>query len=399
MRLKPDTPAFTLLLALLTAVGPVSIDIYLPSLPSLVSVFGTTSAGAQATITAYYIGFALAQIIYGPISDRIGRRPVLLVGLAAYVAASLACVLAPSLEALIVARVVQAVAAAAPIILARTIVRDLHSGVRAGNLLSVMSSIMGVVPVIAPAVGGFLAQRFGWQSNFWVMTVAGAFAFLLVVSALPETIGDRRAAVLSPLSILRSYRVVLRSRTFLLYAAIVCLGYGGLITYIGVSSFIVQGHYRLSPVGYGFTFAISSVGYIAGTFLGRIIAGRRGLDRAVGMGVALLAAGGAVLPAAVALGPGRVAEFVVPVIVYMAGIGIIIPQGIAAALTPFPERAGAASSLIGFLHMTTAAIVLAVAGALFGDAAFANACVLGVTGVLAVAVFAGGHRVRRAVPA
>ena len=398
MRLKPDTPAFTLLLALLTAIGPLSIDIYLPSLPSMATVFATTAAGAQATVTAYYIGFAVAQVIYGPISDRVGRRPVLLVGLVGYAAASLACVLAPSLEALIIARVVQAITAAAPIILARTIVRDIHSGVRAGNLLSVMSSIMGVVPIVAPAIGGFLDLHFGWQSSFWVMTVSGALAFLAVAFILPETIGGRRAVTLSLTSILRSYRIVLQSRTFVLYASMVCLSYGGLITYVGVSSFIVQGHYRLSPVGYGFTFAIGAFGYIVGTFLGRIIAARRGLDRAVGAGAALLAAGGAVLPAAVALGPGKVVEFIIPVVVYMIGIGIIIPQGIAAALTPLPERAGAASSLIGFLHMTTAAVVLAAAGVLFGDAAFANACVLGVTGVLALVVYVGGARLR-AVPA
>ncbi len=396
MRLKPDTPAFTLLLAFLTMIGPMSTDIFLPSLPSMARVFNTTAAGAQATITAYYVGFALAQIIYGPISDRVGRRPVLLIGLAGYVLASLACVVAPSLEALIVARVVQAVAAAAPIILARTIVRDIHSGVRAGTLLSVMSSIMGVVPIVAPAVGGFLDVHFGWQSNFWIMTASGVLAFLAVAFILPETIGGRRAARLSPASILASYRVIAGDPTFRIYAAMVCLSYGGLITYVGVSSFIVQGHYRLSPVGYGFTFAIGALGYIVGTFLGRIIATRRGLDRAVGGGCAFLAAGGVLLPAAIALGPGRVVEFIIPVVVYMIGIGIIIPQGIAAALTPFPERAGAASSLIGFLHMTTAAVVLGAAGVLFGDAAFANACVLGVTGALALVIYVGGARLRTA---
>jgi DHA1 family bicyclomycin/chloramphenicol resistance-like MFS transporter len=399
MRLRTDSSAFTLLLALLTAIGPVSIDIYLPSLPSMVDVFHTTSAGAEATVTAYYIGFALAQVIYGPISDRLGRRPVLLVGLAFYVAASLVCVLAPTLEALIVARVVQAVAAAAPIILARTIVRDLHSGIHAGRLLSVMSSIMGVVPIVAPAVGGFLALHLGWRSNFWVMTAAGAFAFAAVALVLPETIGDRRAARLSPASILASYRFVLASGTFRLYAAIVCLAYGGLITYIGVSSFIVQGSYGLSPVGYGITFAVSSVGYIAGTFFGRSVAARRGLSRAVGAGSALLGVGGILLPTAVVLAPAQIVEFIIPTVIYMAGIGVIIPQGIAAALTPFPERAGAASSLIGFLHMTTAAVVLAAAGALFGDAAFANAGVLAVTGLLAVVIFLAGRRIRSAVPA
>ena len=392
MRLKPDTAAFTLLLAFLTAVGPISTDIFLPSLPAMARVFGTTIAGAQATLTVYFIGFALAQIIYGPISDRIGRRPVLLAGLAAYTLAGLACVLAPSIHTLVAARAVQAVAAAAPIILARTIVRDIHSGVRAGNLLSVMASIMGVVPIVAPAVGGFLEISFGWQSSFWVMTAAGALAFVLVAVLLPETLRrERRAERLSLGSVLASYGVVIRNPTFRFYAALVCLAYGGLITYVGVSSFIVQGRYRLSPVGYGLTFAVGAAAFIVGTFAGRRLAARRGLDRAVGTGAAFLAAGGALLPAAIALGPGRVIEFIVPVVVYMVGIGMVTPQGFAAALTPFPERAGAASSLLGFLHMGTAAIILSAAGLLFGDAAFANAAVLGATGLAAVVIYVGAR--------
>ena len=399
MRLKPDTAAFTLLLAFLTGVGPISTDIFLPSLPAMARVFGTTIAGAQATLTAYFIGFALAQIIYGPISDRVGRRPVLLVGLAAYTLAGLACVLAPSIHMLIAARTVQAVAAAAPIILARTIVRDIHAGVRAGNLLSVMASIMGIVPIVAPAVGGFLDVSFGWQSSFWVMTAAGALAFVLVAILLPETLRrGERAERLSLASIVASYGVVISSRTFRLYAALVCLAYGGLITYVGVSSFIVQGRYRLSPVGYGLTFAVGAGAFIAGTFLGRALAARRGLDGAIGTGAAFLAAGGVLLPAAIALGPGSVIEFIVPVVIYMIGIGVVTPQGFAAALTPFPERAGAASSLLGFLHMGTAAIILTAAGVLFGDAAFANAMVLGVTGFAAIVVYLGA-RMRRTAPA
>jgi DHA1 family bicyclomycin/chloramphenicol resistance-like MFS transporter len=396
MRLRPDTPAFILLLAFLTMIGPLSTDIFLPSMPSMAVIFATTPAGVQATLTSYFVGFALAQLLHGPISDRIGRRPVLLAGLGAYTVASFLCVIAPSIDALVAARFLQAVSAAAPIILARTIVRDIHAGVRAGQLLSVMASIMGVVPILAPTMGGFLEAHFGWQSSFWAMTLIGVAGFAVVVVTLPETIRAPRAERLSPGSIARSYAVVARSAVFRSYAALVCLAYAGLIVYVGGSSFIVQGRYGLSPVVYGLTFALGAAAFIVGTVLGRRIARHGTLDRAIGTGVAFLAGGGVLLPLGIAFGPGHIAEFIVPIAVYMVGIGIVIPQSLAAGLTPFPERAGAASSLLGFLHMGAAAIVLWSTGALFGDNALANAFVLGTSGVSAALVFLATARTRRA---
>ncbi|HVY19296.1 MAG TPA: multidrug effflux MFS transporter [Bauldia sp.] len=396
MRLKPDTPAFVLLLAFLTMIGPLSTDIFLPSMPAMAVIFHTTPAAIQATLTAYFIGFALAQLAHGPISDRIGRRPVLIAGLAAYTIASFLCIVAPSVELLVAGRFVQSVAAAGPIILARTIVRDIHSGVRAGQLLSVMASIMGLIPILAPVAGGFLEANFGWQSTFWVMTLAGVAGFGIVAIALPETIRERRTEPLSILSIAQSYAVVARSRIFLAYAALICFAYSGLIIYVGTSAFIVQGRYGLSAVAYGLAFACGAVAFVGGTVLGRRIAKHGTLSRAVGFGVAFLAAGGVLLPLCVALGPLHVASFVVPMAVYMIGIGIVIPQSLAAALTPFPERAGAASSLLGFLHMGSGAIVLWAAGTFFGADPLANVCVLGVSGVTAALVYLATMRVRAA---
>jgi DHA1 family bicyclomycin/chloramphenicol resistance-like MFS transporter len=280
-------------------------------------------------------------------------------------------------------------------ILARTIVRDMHAGVRAGHLLAVMASIMGVVPILAPAIGGFLEAHFGWQSSFWVMTVVGVGSTALVIAALPETLGDLRADTLSVSSILRSYAIVASSPVFRAYAAFVCCGYAGLILYVGASSFIVQGRYGLSPIAYGFTFAMGAAAFIVGTYLGRVVARRTALNYAIGVGAAFLAAGGALLPLGIAFGPGNVAEFVIPVAIFMVGIGIVMPQSLAAALTPFPERAGAASSLLGFLQMSIAAIVLALTGVVLGDDALANACVLGVSGVGAGLIYLATRKARR----
>jgi DHA1 family bicyclomycin/chloramphenicol resistance-like MFS transporter len=396
MRLSTDSTAFVLLLAFLTMIGPISTDIFLPSLPSMAVTFGTSAAGVQATLTSFFIGFALAQLVHGPVADRVGRRPVLVAGLGLYTVASFFCVIAPTIEALVAARFVQAVTAAAPIILARTIVRDLHSGARAGQLLSVMASIMGVVPIVAPVIGGFFGSRFGWQSSFIAMTVIGAAGFAVVALLLPETVPERRQERLTPRSIFRSYAVVARSPLFRVYAAIMCLTYAGLILYIGTSAFIVQDRYHLSPVAYGLTFSTGAAAFIVGTFLGRRIVRHRTLDQTVGVGTVFLAIGGVLMPLCVAFGPGHVAEFALPVAVYMVGVGIVTPQTLAAAITPFPERAGAASSLLGFLHMGLGAIVLWATGVVFPDNAIANVVVLGATGLAAVLVYVGAARVRSA---
>jgi DHA1 family bicyclomycin/chloramphenicol resistance-like MFS transporter len=397
MRLKPDTAAFVVLLGALTSVGPLSTDIYLPSMPSIAATFGTTSAGAEATLTGYFFGFAIAQIIHGPISDRVGRRPVLLAGLALYALAGFACIFAPTIGLLIAARAVQAIAAAAPIILARTIVRDVHSGVRAGRLFSLIASITGLMPIVAPLLGGVLETHFGWKSSFIVMGLLGVVGFVVVGVAMPETIRQRSVAPLSLGSIFASFGQVAQNARFRAYAAMLSFAYGGFFVYIGVSSFIVQRYYGLSPVAYGLTFTLGAASFIAGTFLGRRIAHRSGLDYALGVGTALLAGGGLLLPAAMLLGPGTIPEFVIPMAVFQAGIGIVTPQGLAAAMTPFPERAGAASSLVGFLHMTTAALFLGLTGLFFGNHALLQACVIGGNGVAAFIVFLASRRLRAAV--
>jgi MFS transporter, DHA1 family, multidrug resistance protein len=394
MHLKTDSAAFVVLLAALTAVGPLSTDIYLPSLPAIAASFHTSPAGAEATITGYFIGFAVAQILHGPISDRVGRRPVLLVGLAAYTLAALACVLASSVGMLIAARVAQAIAAAAPIILARTIVRDVHSGVRAGRLFSLMASITGLMPIVAPLLGGYFQARFGWQSSFIVMAILGAAAFVAVFYALPETLRQKSVEPLTLGGILTSFRHVFANARFRVYASVLGLAYMGLFTYIGVSSFIVQDFYGLSPIAYGLSFALGAGFFIGGTFLGRRVAQRSGLDTAIGVGVALLALGGVVLPFAVAFGPRHILSFFVPMAIFQAGIGVTTPQALAAAMTPFPDRAGAASSLAGFVQMAGAAVLLGFTGSVFGNSAALQATVVGAAGLAAFAVFFGLPRAR-----
>src|ERR671912_1491790 len=188
MLLKPETLAMTVVLALLTALGPLSTDMYLPSLPAIATGLGASTGQAQMTLSAFLLGFAAGQFLYGPVSDRVGRRPVLLFGLGLFVLASLACTLAPTVESLVTARFVQALGASGPIVLARAIVRDLYEGPRAGRELSRMGSIMGLVPALAPILGGLLHEAFGWRSTFAATILFGLALAAAVAAVLPETL-------------------------------------------------------------------------------------------------------------------------------------------------------------------------------------------------------------------
>ena len=238
--LRPDTLALTALLALLTAVGPMSVDLYLPSLPELGRVFGASVPQVQLTLSGYLLCFAIGQIVFGPISDHVGRKPVLLAALSLYVAVCLSCMFATSIEMLIALRCLQALGVAGAPVLARAIVRDLYQGVRAGRELARMGSITALAPVVAPSLGGILQSTFGWRASFLGMAALGLCAIVLVIRLLPETMKQPPKHPMSLPSIIRGYGIFLRHRTFRIYLAIVSASYGGLFAWISGSSFVLQ---------------------------------------------------------------------------------------------------------------------------------------------------------------
>lgn len=378
--LRPGTFALTALLAALTAIGPLSTDMYLASLPDIARQLGASTAQVQLTISAYLIGFAVGQIVYGPLSDRHGRKPVLLAALALYCAASLACALATSIEMLIVARAVQALGGSSGIVLARAIVRDLYSGARAGRELSVMGAVMALAPVLAPIGGGLLQTGFGWRSVFFTLVGGGLIGAAIVWPLLPETLPARAAEPVSPASMLRSYRVVARNPAYLAYLGLASTGFGGLFAWISGTSFVLQNLYGLTPFQFGVAFAVGSVGYMGGTMLAARLVMRLGIDRTLGIGAAAMAGGGLGMVVALALGLTSAASLVLPMALYLAGLGMVLPQAIAGAMTPFPERAGAASALLGFIQQTAAALCGAVVGWLLGQSAWPLAAAVAVMG-------------------
>jgi DHA1 family bicyclomycin/chloramphenicol resistance-like MFS transporter len=360
--LQPGTFGLTLLLAMLTALGPLSMDMYLPSLPDIAQVLGAPVACTQLTISSYLIGFAVGQMIYGPLSDRCGRRPVLLAAVALYLASTLACAAAQSVDLLIVARLLQGISGSGAIVLARAIVRDVYSGVQAARELSLMGSISATAPIVAPMLGGVLQAGFGWRANFICMSVGGLIALLVAARLLPETLHyDNRARSLSFFAMMRGYGAVARHARFLVYLGIITTTYAGLFAWVSGASVVLQGVYGLSAVTFGFTFALGAAGYMLGAMIATRLVVRLGLDRTIGVGVVVIAAGGLSLALAVATGvPGL--WLVAAMAVYLAGVGLAMPQAMAGALTPFPDRAGTAASLMGLVQQAVAAMVAAVIG-------------------------------------
>jgi DHA1 family bicyclomycin/chloramphenicol resistance-like MFS transporter len=396
--LRPGTFALTTLLAALSAIGPLTTDMYLPSLPDIARQLNASTAQAQFTISAYLIGFAVGQIFYGPVSDRHGRKPILIAAIALYCIASLACSLSTSIEMLIVARAWQALGGCGGIVLARAIVRDIYSGARAGRELSLIASVMALAPVLAPIAGGFLQTYFGWRAVFFTLVAAGFAGVGIVWAALPETLKLRAAEPLSMTSILRSYRLVARNPAYLAYLGITAASYAGLFVWISAAAFVLQDLYRLSPSDFGIAFALGSVGYMAGSALAARVVVAFGLDGVLGIGAGTCAAGGIGMVLAVACGFPSSLALVFPMAVYLAGLGMVLPQGIAGALTPFPERAGAASSLFGFVQQSVAALCGAVVGWLLGESAWPLAIGVAAMGCVTLVLWLTTQGIRRAVP-
>ena len=394
--LRPGTFALTALLAALSAIGPLTTDMYLPSLPDIARQLSASTAQAQFTISAYLIGFAVGQIFYGPVSDRHGRKPVLIAAIALYCIASLACALSTSIDMLIVARAFQALGGCGGIVLTRAIVRDIYSGARAGRELSLIASVMALAPVLAPIAGGILQTGFGWRAVFFTLVAAGVAGAGIVWAVLPETLNIRATEPVSLSSMFRSYRVVARNPAYLAYLGITSASYAGLFVWISGAAFVLQDLYGLAPFDFGLAFALGSLGYMTGSALAARMVVKLGIDGVLGIGGVACAAGGLGMVAAVAFGLTSSLSLVLPVAVYLAGLGMVLPQGIAGAMTPFPERAGAASSLFGFVQQSVAALGGTIVGALLGQSAWPLAAGVAAMGCATLALWLTTHGIRRA---
>ena len=339
--------AFTL--ALLLGLQPITTDVYLPALPLLSRELGASRGAAQLTMSVLILTFGLAQLVWGPVADRCGRRPVLLAGLALYTAASIGCASAGSIEALIVWRGLQGAAMAAAVVCARAVLRDLYEPVQGAQVMALSLTGLGVIALGGPLLGGAAAHVWGWRGPLTLVAAAGLGALGWVALRLPETLTLRnpQATRLGPL--LATWSRIGRHPGFVSWALLVACTYGGLFTILAASSFVYIDVLGLSPTAYGAAMAMGSLSYIGGTFLCRHWITRHGLGGAVSRGAGFTLAGGA-LGAALSLGGVQaVWAVLLPQCLFLLGHGLHQPCGQAGVVAPFPASAGAASALAGLL--------------------------------------------------
>ena len=267
-----------LVLGALSAIGPLTVDTYLPALPSLTAQFGATDVQAQTTITGLLIGLGLGQLVIGPLSDAVGRRKPLLIGLAGHGLMSVLCALAPTITLLAVTRTLQGVAGAAVAVVAMAMVRDLFSGYRAAQLLSRLVLVLGIAPILAPSLGSALLKLTSWQGIFVVLAGFAVALFALAFFALPETLPPSRRIPASVRSTLGAYRALVRDRTFLVLVAVAALMFSVLFAYVAGSSFILQNQFGLSPQQFGIAFSTTAIGLIIATQINPTAAQALGAD-------------------------------------------------------------------------------------------------------------------------
>lgn len=347
--------AFVVLaLSMLLGIQPVTTDLYLPALPALTQQLGASVAQAQLTLSGLLLAFGLSQLVWRPVSDRFGRRPVLLVGLATYVVAAIGCTFAPSMEALLVGRIVQGVAMGASVMCARALVRDLYTPEAGARAISKGLSGLGVIACLSVPVGGLLAEFLGWRVALGALAVFGALTFGLIVWHFKETLPRRDPDALRPRKLLQTWGTILRHPTFRAFALLAASTYGGLFTLLAASSFVFIRLLGLSRLEYGALMMSTALAYLVGTFLCRSLLRRFGVHKTVAIGGGLSLVGGSLLGVIGLFGPDRVWMLLPPVLIYMLGHGIHQPCGQAGAVGPFPQAAGAASALSGFLMMVFA---------------------------------------------
>lgn len=384
---KADTAVVTVLLTALVAVTPLSIDMPLPALPALARTYGVGSADAQLIISVFILGFAFSQLLQGPLSDAFGRRPVLLAGLVLYLAASCLCAFAPSMELLIGARFVQGFSACAAPVVARAIVRDSYEGARAARVFSIIAAGMGLAPVVAPTIGGFVLLWFGPAQIFALLAATAGILFLGVLFILPETNLRQDRGALAPAQFFRNYLHLLRHPAFRGYVSVSTCASGGLFAFLSGSSFVLIDVLGVPSHRFGLYFALVASGHIVGALSSGLLAARLGIERLLTVSTVISAVAGLVMAALAWSGVSMVAAIVAPMCLYMFGFGITMPNCMAGAVTPFPHMAGAASAMMGFLQMTSSAIVGAIVGHLHDGTTRPMATAIGVMALAAAVAF------------
>lgn len=344
------------------------VDLMLSSMPVFGREFGAGSTATQATLSIFALGFAVMHLILGPLADRYGRKPCIIVGLILFAGASIACALATSIEMLIAARFVQALGAGAGPLIARAIIRDVYGAAGAGRMMGFVMAFFGAGAIVTPIVGGVVVDTLGWRANFYVAAFYGAVLLAACLALLPETMPPHAPG--APLARFgRGFGALLVDRRFIVVTASGCLIASAMFTWIAGSSFVVQNVFGRSATTHGFVYGGTVAGFVAMSFFSAQLAPRLGSYRLLSIG-SFIAAGGGITGAALGAGVTLTLVLVLAAMALMAmGHGFTLPQSMAASVAPFPQRAATASALFGFLQYGFNSVVVMLNGALYDGSA------------------------------
>jgi MFS transporter, DHA1 family, multidrug resistance protein len=375
----------TFLGALLTTLGPISMAIYTPAMPELVRAFGTTEAAIKLSLSMFFAGFALAQLLAGPLSDALGRKAATLIFLAIYLAGSTLAVLAPSVEFILAARLVQGIGASVGVVVGRAIVRDLFVGPEAARILNTIGIFLAIGPAMGPTLGGLTLAVFNWHAVFLLMVGFGILAGLCTLIFLRETVVPDLAR-LQPTRLLRAYAEVAGNLQFLAACVVLAGTVGALYAQATMLPFVLINKVGLSPTQFGVGMLMQSGFYLIGSLTLKLVVKRLGGPRAALTGISLCGLGGVIMALSVAFVPPFFLSIMGPVAICTFGLAFLTPHVITVSMAPFPHIAGSASALTGFIQMT-AGFIGGIAAAAIGDPLAAFGTIIPIMELTAVAAF------------
>jgi len=373
-----------LVLGLLSAVGPFAIDMYLPGLPVIGADLGASVAEVQMTLTLYFVAFGLSQLIWGPLSDRFGRKPPIYLGLGIFALASVGCAMAPDVGTLTAFRALQGIGAAVVMVTPRAIIRDLHTGPEATRLMALVMLVISVSPMLAPLAGAGLMALGGWRIMFWALAGAVALSLTLTALALPETLPAERRVPIRLRTMAAGARILMTDATFMGLTFIGAFGFASFFVFIASASYVYTEEFGLSPVGFSLAFAVNALGFFGMSQLAAPITERFGLVPVIRAAVIGFAGFGCLLTALVMAGAGTLPVIMAMLFCGNACLGLVVPTTMVAALDPHGEIAGLASSLGGTLQMVTGGVILTLAGPFFDGTALPMVAAIAVCGLLAL---------------
>lgn len=377
-----------LVLGLLSAVSPFAIDMYLPAMPAIEEGLGTTVAGTQATITAYFLSFGLAQLIYGPLADRFGRKPPIYAGLGIFLVGTIFCALAPDIRWLIAARFVQGLGGAALMVVPRAIIRDLYTGAQGTKLMALIMLVISVSPMLAPLVGSGVIAFGGWRAVFWVIAAATLVSLTLLTVAQPETLAPENRAPIRIASLARGARTLLGDPTFMGLTFIGGLGISSFFVFLTSAPFVYTEQFGLSPTGFSIAFAVNAIGFFAASQAAGFLGERFGMARVILWGATGFALFASLLTLVALAGAATLAVVVGMLFLANACLGVVIPSTMVMALDPHPTIAGLASSLGGTLQMVAGAGAVTLAGPFFDGTALPMVAAIALCGIGGAAIAA-----------